>query len=315
MMFYEKIIAGVVAVAMVGTIGVGVRKVSMREREILPAMEKVYLQTGAPQLAAAQTIPTAAEPPVIVAERDSIKVSIFMYHSFDETSKSAWSITPAELEADLQYIRDNGYQTVLLSDLVDYVAGTAVLPEKPVVLTFDDGYVNNLQTALPILEKYDACAVVSIIGSKVTEVQAGYTPSGDSWMNWDQLRQLDGSDRIELGFHTWDLHNWNENGRIGCTRLGYESDEDYYFTLRKDIVDFRETMRAQGIDVDDITCYTWPYGKRSKGATAVVRDAGFTCSLITSEGINTLVRFRPELLYDLTRYNRDTARPVSAVLK
>ena len=70
-------------------------------------------------------------------------------------------LSPAQFESDLKYLKENGYHTVVVQDLIDYVEKGVPLPEKPVMLTFDDGYYNNYYYAFPLLEEYDAKIVIS----------------------------------------------------------------------------------------------------------------------------------------------------------
>ena len=85
------------------------------------------------------------------ATAQGVEVPIVMYHSVlkDESRHGQYVISPAELESDLKYLRDHGYTTILIEDLIAYTQG-GPLPEKPVLLTFDDGYYNNYLYAFPL---------------------------------------------------------------------------------------------------------------------------------------------------------------------
>lgn len=80
------------------------------------------------------------------------KVPILMYHSVLKSSngKNDYIVSPDQIEKDLIYIKDNGYQTVTTNDLINFVDGKGKLPEKPVVLTFDDGNYNNYSYVYPL---------------------------------------------------------------------------------------------------------------------------------------------------------------------
>ena len=79
------------------------------------------------------------------AKKDSVKVPILMYHSILRSTNTHgdYIITESAFESDLKYLKDNGYTTIVMQDLIDFVCNGKKLPEKPVVLTFDDGYSNN----------------------------------------------------------------------------------------------------------------------------------------------------------------------------
>ena len=76
------------------------------------------------------------------ADADGVALPIVMYHGLSE-DPAAWGdyvISPAQFEADLRYLREQGYTTVTVADLLAYVDEGTALPERPVMLTFDDGY-------------------------------------------------------------------------------------------------------------------------------------------------------------------------------
>ena len=117
---------------------------------------------------------------------DSVRVPILMYHSIlrDSARQGKYVISPAVLAADLDALQEKGYTAVTVSDLLAYVQDGADLPEKPVMLTFDDGYYNNYIYAYPLLKQRGMKAVVSIIGSQT----ALFTDNGEENAYWSHLR-------------------------------------------------------------------------------------------------------------------------------
>ena len=95
---------------------------------------------------------------------DSVRVPILMYHSIlkDSARQGKYVISPAVLAADLDALQVKGYTAITVSDLLAYVQDGADLPEKPVMITFDDGYYNNYIYAYPLLKQRGMKAVVSI---------------------------------------------------------------------------------------------------------------------------------------------------------
>ena len=96
----------------------------------------------------------------------------------DKSGKDA--IQPWELESDLRWLAENGYTTVVMADVIAYVRDGTPLPEKPIVLSFDDGYYNNYVYVLPLLRQYAARIVFSLLGpaSPESPCRAGPDPSG-----------------------------------------------------------------------------------------------------------------------------------------
>ncbi|MDR3278079.1 MAG: polysaccharide deacetylase family protein, partial [Oscillospiraceae bacterium] len=103
------------------------------------------------------------------AEDGAVRVPILMYHEVKYGKLGKDAISPWELESDLRYLRGGGYTPVTVDSLIDYVLGDSVLPDKPVVLSFDDGYMNNHRFALPILQKYASPFALSLIVKNTDE--------------------------------------------------------------------------------------------------------------------------------------------------
>ena len=87
----------------------------------------------------------------VMAEDPGVRVPVIMYHAvMDDASRlGKYVISPEELESDFKWLSENGYTAVLSEDLINYTENGAALPEKPILLTFDDGYYNNYLYAYP----------------------------------------------------------------------------------------------------------------------------------------------------------------------
>lgn len=236
-------------------------------------------------------------------EEESIKLPIVMYHSvLKDTSKSGkYIVTPSTLEADLQYIANNGYTTITMTDLIAYVYENSALPAKPIIITFDDGHYNNLGYAVPLLKKYNMKAVISIVGkytdtfSKSDEANLNY-----SYLRWKDIEELMNSGIIEFQNHTYNLHS-ESNGRLGCSKKSYESEENYRKILSNDITLLQEKFQENTGYTPNT--FTYPFGSISKASIPIVKDLGFKASLSCSSGVNNITR-NPDCLYCLKRNNR-----------
>ncbi len=130
-----------------------------------------------------QNIPDSGAP------ASSIKIPIFIYHSVrphvpESALQDKYDITPELLESQLAYMRDNGYTTISLDDLVrDVEAGTTTPVERPVILTFDDGWENQYVNAFPLLKKYNMTATFYVFTNPISKKE--------HFLTWDQLREMD----------------------------------------------------------------------------------------------------------------------------
>lgn len=244
---------------------------------------------------------------------ESIKVPIIMYHSILNDHKRAgdYVVSQQTLENDIVYLKENGYTTVVMQDLIDYVYNGKPLPDKPVVLTFDDGYYNNFVYLLPLLEKHDCKAVISVVG-KFTEI---FSESDDlnpnySHLSWDTILQLKESGRIEIQNHSYDLHD--TAGRKGSQKLKRESVEEYQNMLRNDLSKLQNLLEENCGIIPNT--YTYPYGAISEESKDVVKELGFKASLSCYEFVNEITRDK-ECLYGMGRYNRPSGISTEKFMK
>lgn len=240
---------------------------------------------------------------VTANSEEYIEVPIIMYHSVlkDISRSNKYTITPSTLEEDLKYINTNGYNTVTISDLISYVYDNKELPEKPIIITFDDGHYNNYCYVYPLLEKYNMKAVISIVGSytdkfsETDEANLNY-----SYLRWKDINELISTGRIEFQNHTYNLHD-NTHGRIGAKKKKGESDEEYKKILEEDINKLQNEFKENTGYIP--TCFTYPFGGISNSSIEIIKELGFKASLSCEEGINKITK-NPNSLYLLKRYNR-----------
>ena len=254
--------------------------------------------------------PTATTP------TDGVAVPIIMYHSIlDNPSRQGdYVITPQQFESDLQYLQANGYTTVVMADLIAYVQEGKPLPDKAVVLTFDDGYYNNYHYAHPLLQQYGMCAVISPIGVWSEH----YTTHPDqrnhdnySHLTWEQLTEMVTSGTWEIQNHSYDLHHL-DSGQKGAAKRKDESDEGYRLRLKNDL------STAQKLLVENVgdtpTTFAYPFGAISDISQEVLTEMGFCASLSCEERIPILTR-DPACLWKLGRYLRPANKDVATILK
>lgn len=240
---------------------------------------------------------------VIANSEDYIEVPIIMYHSIlkDPSRSNKYTVTPTVLEEDLKYIKDKGYTTVTIADLISYVYDDKPLPEKPIVLTFDDGHYNNYGYLFPLLEKYDMKAVISIVGSytdKFTETDEANL--NYSYLRWKDIKELMDTGRIEFQNHTYSLHS-NTGKRNGTKKIKGETDEHYKNVLEEDILKLQQEFKENTNYIPQ--CFTYPFGGISNASLDIIKELGFKASLSCEQGINKLTK-NPNSLYLLKRYNR-----------
>jgi peptidoglycan/xylan/chitin deacetylase (PgdA/CDA1 family) len=232
-----------------------------------------------------------------------IELPVIMYHHILKSPDrwGAYVVSPETLEGDLQYLQDNGYTTIGIADLIAYTDGRQTLPEKPVMLTFDDGQASVAEYALPLLEKYNMCAVLFIVGSYTDT----YTENGDhninySYLTWPDLKRLKELPQIELGVHTYAMHS-TDAGRQGC-QIGCGEDAEMYKQVFSDDLDMVEKRFATYLNFQP-QAFAYPFGLYCDEAVDVLRQHGYQVVFTCEEHVNCLSGDPDELLR-LGRYNR-----------
>lgn len=234
-------------------------------------------------------------------------VPILMYHEVKYTKLGKDAISPWELECDLIFLRDNGYTPVTVGDLIDFVTADATLPDKPVVLSFDDGYMNNHKLALPLLRAYNVPVSLSIIVKNTDDFTRDPSASIDyAHMTWAQINEFV-SYGAEITNHTYAMHGWGV-GRNGCTQKPGEPDAEYVTELTRDVLTAQTHIYENTYTVPET--FVYPYGKYSDKTDEVLKNLGFQATLTCDYGVNLIEKGRPDCLYNLKRVCR--AHGVSA---
>ena len=267
--------------------------------------KKMFRRTVCVLTAICLTCMIALNNPIFFAkENESATVVILMYHSLlkDPARHGKYVVSPDLFESDLKYLKEHGYSFVGIQELIDFVYSGAPLPKKSVVITFDDGYYNNYLYAYPLLEKYDAKMVISVIG-KYTDLYDGEKPNAYySHVTWDMINEMLASGRVEIGNHTYSMHTNGE--RRGSKKIKGETDEHYSKILTEDIGKLQAEMFEHTGTYPSV--YTYPFGAISNASFGIIADMGFLASLSCAEKPSTVTRGKPESLRCLGRFLRPT---------
>lgn len=229
-------------------------------------------------------------------------LDVIMYHGLveEEGKQNQYMISPDRLDQDLRYLCENGYHTIFLSELVRYVEKGEPLPEKPILLTFDDGYYNNYRYAFPLLKKYQCKAVISPIAKATDNAEQDAYRSGPyAQCRWSELEEMCRSDLVELQNHTYDLHHI-QNGVQGAARRQHESDEAYETRLTEDLQ--KANLRIQEVTGTVPLALTLPFGAGGDDARSVAQKMGFVAVMDCEEKHNEITD--RESLFHLHRFLR-----------
>lgn len=247
------------------------------------------------------------------SDKEEVFLPIIMYHSIlkDKNLQNDYTISPALFEKDLKYLTSNGYTTVTVEDLINYVYHGKDLPDKSIMLTFDDGYYNNYYYAFPLLKKYKCKAVISPIASmteKFTQTQDISVTYGH--ISDDNIREMVNSGYVEIQNHSYDMHTLTP--RKGVSKKKGESQEDYNNAVTSDITKAQNYL--ENVTGKKPSCFVYPFGAKSGGTEEIVRELGFVCTMTCTEEPNVITRDK-ESLFELSRYRRDGKESMENLMK
>ena len=172
-----------------------------------------------------------------------------------------YNVPPADFNAQLDYLQAEGYTTITLQDFMRVVHGKGELPEKPIVLTFDDGYADNYNEMLPILLEHKMTAVVYVITNEVGK--AGY-------LTVEELKEMQGRG-LEIGSHTSD--------HLPLTSL------DKTFK-RRQLRESKTFLEWSGLAT--IYSLSYPNGEFDSELEEILREENYLTAVTGEAGLNTL---------------------------
>ncbi|MCG2725845.1 MAG: polysaccharide deacetylase family protein [Elusimicrobia bacterium] len=134
---------------------------------------------------------------------------VLIYHKIgyppkNSKLKSLW-VKPETFEKQVKYLNKHGYTTVLFSDILADFKGEKALPEKPALITFDDGYENNYTYAYKILKKLNAKGNIFVVYNTIGKANVWHNTNSEPWINMASiamLKEMQDSGIIEFGAHT-----------------------------------------------------------------------------------------------------------------
>ena len=246
-------------------------------------------------------------------------VPVLMWHNLAEESNGDMTISVDTFRAQIEALHEAGFKTVSLQQLYDYVHFGTELPEKPIVLTFDDGYFSNYEYAFPILQEYDMQATIFAIGVSVgkdtyKDTDHAMTPHFGA----DEAREMVDSGLISVQSHTFDMHQWppfeDGNAQVRETLLPFdgEADADYEAAVEADFAESRELLES--ITGQPVNALAFPEGAYVTLTQDALRSAGAELTFTTVRAVNTVVKGLPQSLCAMPRFGMTESTDMTALV-
>jgi len=194
-------------------------------------------------------------------------VPILMYHHIWNIDNSAWCVPPDVFERQMKFLRDRGYTSILPADLAAHQRWGSPLPSRPVIVTLDDGYLDSLTVAEPILRKYGLRGIVYLMTDSIGAVpdQRGRLEGADC-LTWSEVRAMQARGTLTFGGHS----HAHRNLAVAPNPL---------FLAREC---YRQIFRNGGFIPDS---FSYPFGQYNERAVDAVRYAGFGTALACKDAV------------------------------
>lgn len=248
---------------------------------------------------------------VLLAAPLRAELIVLSYHDVGDPQDyrlggSALSMRTADLAAQFSWLRAHDYRVVGVDDVLAAAEGRRRLPEKAVLLTFDDGYLGMYKRVFPLLKLFGYPAVLAVMG-KWLDTPAGEPVSYGTrsmprqyFLTWPQVREMADSGLVEIASHSHDLHHEVLANPQGNTRPAavtreydpdsgrYETDEAYRERIRRDLA--RSARRIEAETGRRPRVMVWPYGAYNQVTVGIARELGMPIAMSLDDGRNEPLR-------------------------
>jgi len=223
------------------------------------------------------------------------------HHKLDNHSNfDAMTLKTSELAAQFSWLKEWGYVSISIDDLLAAQKGTRTLPDNAVLLSFDDGYLGMYTQVYPLLRAFDFQAVIAVVGRWMETPNGKKVAYGsksvarENFLTWAQIREMVKSGRVEVASHSYDLHHGilaNPQGntqpaatsqRYNANTRKYENEKQYRQRIYNDLkrnsdLIARKTGKKPRVLV-------WPYGAHNRITMDIAQELGMPVTLSLEEG-------------------------------
>ncbi len=188
-------------------------------------------------------------------------VPVLNYHQINDHDHNALTLSVAEFDAQMKYLAENGYHTITSDELADHFEKGAPLPDKPVLITFDDGYIDNYKNAYPILQKYGLKGSIYIV--------TDYLNVYPNYLTWQIAKEMQDSGSIDIQCHTMTHVALSELSSLEA--------------LYHEAVDSKKAIEMHL--KKSVTSLAYPCGAYNDEVQSVVKEAGYRTAFTVRYGL------------------------------
>ena len=194
-------------------------------------------------------------------QQSANSVPVLNYHQINDTAQNPLTVNTEQFERQMQYLSENGYHAITPAEMVDSWEKGTELPPNPVILTFDDGYLDNYRYAFPILEKYRMKATIFLISDYV-----GTYPNYLTWLNAEEMQE---SGLIDFESHTL--------SHVELTETGSREETVHQLVGSRDALEYHLKKPVRFI--------AYPCGSYDEEVERLTKEAGYRAAFTVNYGL------------------------------
>ncbi len=183
-----------------------------------------------------------------------VNVPVLMYHDISHQQREEETVSPDLFAAQMEWLYGAGYRAISFDELGSLTEERA---KRAVIITFDDGYPSFIDYAYPLFTEYAFKSTINLVGRL----------AGDPLLSWDECRFLIQGGLVEIGCHTYGLHQWRRNRSLT------EAMADFNERLPQDLSHFQDVYARELGRLAKVLA--WPYGMYDDTSIKIAQQAGF----------------------------------------
>ena len=185
-------------------------------------------------------------------------IAVLYYHSVRQNEDNELIISPHKLKEQLQFLKDQGYVSLTLTEAKEYILNNKTIPEKSILITFDDGYMDNYSNAFPILKELNMKATIFCIGSHL---------DGSYYLSEDAIKEL-----VDYGIDI-------QGHTVNHDKLSTLTYEDQLKTL-KSSKEYLEKITHR-----EVFAVAYPFGQFNDDTLKAAKESGYSLGFVTDTGM------------------------------
>lgn len=233
-------------------------------------------------------IPLRSINPVGVQHNGYQTVPILCYHRFG-TDKSKMVVAPDDFERQLDWLAENNYRVVRMSDMREFLLGKRALPKRAVVITIDDGYRSVYQHAYPLLKKYNMHATVFLYSDFVGARDA---------LSWKEMQEMVDSGLVDIQPHS------KTHSNLGIAQP--DEDEKAHTQRIAAEVTVPQQEISKNLNVP-VHTFAYPYGDTNKVVIEKLKQRDYQLGVTVQAGANAAFAFPYMLQRSMVYGDQDMA--------